>query len=68
MTAVISGGEHSHEAHMKCLENGAKGVLMGSLAAVMLNLEEGGWDFVFDDKGGQRVYDAARRMLKDGGK
>ncbi|KAK8864394.1 hypothetical protein IAR55_001642 [Kwoniella newhampshirensis] len=68
VTAVIPGGDDSHDAHRQCLANGAKGVLMGSPAAVMINMEESGWDFVFDDKGGQRVYDTARRMLKDGGK
>ncbi|WVR07044.1 hypothetical protein IAU60_004083 [Kwoniella sp. DSM 27419] len=68
VTAVIPGGDDSHEAHRACLYNGAKGVLMGSPAAVMLNMEEGAWSFVFDTVGGQRVYDAAKRMLKDGGK
>ncbi|WWD17310.1 hypothetical protein CI109_101750 [Kwoniella shandongensis] len=68
VTAVIAGGDDSHDAHRQCLANGAKGVLMGSPAAVMINMEESGWDLVFDDRGGQRVYDTARRMLKDGGK
>ncbi|WVQ82361.1 hypothetical protein IAT38_004489 [Cryptococcus sp. DSM 104549] len=68
VTAVVPGGDDSHEAHRRCLTNGAKGVLMGSAAAVMINLEESGWDYVFDTQGGQRVYDTARRMLKDGGK
>ncbi|WVF71478.1 hypothetical protein IAT40_006284 [Kwoniella sp. CBS 6097] len=68
VTAVIPGGDDSHDAHRLCLANGARGVLMGSPASVMLNLEEMAWDYVFDTHGGQRVYDAARRMLKDGGK
>ncbi|OXG41780.1 hypothetical protein C359_03196 [Cryptococcus neoformans Bt120] len=68
VTAIIPGGDDSHEAHQKCIENGAKGVLMGSPAAVMINLEENGYDFVFDTQGGQRVYDTARRALKSGGK
>ncbi|WVQ67676.1 uncharacterized protein L199_005880 [Kwoniella botswanensis] len=68
ITAVIPGGDDSHEHHKACMENGAKGVLMGSPAAVMLSLEEGAWDYVFDTVGGSRVSDAARRLLKDGGK
>ncbi|OCF74644.1 hypothetical protein I204_05024 [Kwoniella mangroviensis CBS 8886] len=68
ITAVIPGGDDSHEHHKACMDNGAKGVLMGSPAAVMLSLEEGAWDYVFDTVGGSRVSDAARRLLKDGGK
>lgn len=34
----------------------------------MLGLDEEGWDLVVDTKGTIKVYDAARRMLKDGGK
>ena len=34
----------------------------------MLSLDEGGWDFILDTKGGQRVYDAAKRILKNGGR
>ncbi|WWC70209.1 uncharacterized protein I206_104159 [Kwoniella pini CBS 10737] len=68
VTAVITGGENSHENHKLCIENGAKGVLTGSPAAVMLNLEESAWDFVFDSIGGIRVAEAAKRLLKDGGK
>ncbi|KJE06032.1 hypothetical protein I311_00168 [Cryptococcus gattii NT-10] len=68
VTAIISGGDDSHDGHQKCIENGANGVLMGSPAAVMINLEENGYDFVFDTQGGQRVYDTARRALKNGGK
>ncbi|WVQ99409.1 hypothetical protein IAU59_006542 [Kwoniella sp. CBS 9459] len=68
VTAVIPGGDDSHDAHRLCLSNGARGVLMGSPASVMLNMEEMAWDYVFDTHGGQRVYDAARKMLKDGGK
>lgn len=68
VTAIVPGGDDSHEAHQKCIENGAKGVLMGSPAAVMINLEENGYDFVFDTQGGQRVYDTAKRALKSGGK
>ncbi|WVO22222.1 uncharacterized protein IAS62_003552 [Cryptococcus decagattii] len=68
VTAIIPGGDDSHDGHQKCIENGANGVLMGSPAAVMINLEENGYDFVFDTQGGQRVYDTARRALKNGGK
>lgn len=53
---------------MRCMANGAKGVLTGSPAAVMFSLEEGGWDYVVDTMGGERVYDAAKRMLREGGK
>ncbi|WWC61871.1 uncharacterized protein I303_104456 [Kwoniella dejecticola CBS 10117] len=67
VTAVITGGEDSHGHHKQCLENGARGVLTGSPAAVMLNLEESAWDYVFDSMGGNRVAEAAKRLLKDGG-
>ena len=50
------------------MANGARGVLTGSPAAVMLQLDEDGWDFIFDTVGGQRVYDTAKRILKSGGK
>jgi D-arabinose 1-dehydrogenase-like Zn-dependent alcohol dehydrogenase len=66
VTALIGGGDGSVEAHESCMANGARGVLTGNPAAVMLSLEEDGWDFVLDTVGGQRVYDAAKRMLKDG--
>lgn len=66
VTAVIPGGTDSHEAQSACMANGARGVLTGSAAGVMLALDEYGWDFVFDTQGGQRVYDAAKRMLKNG--
>ncbi|WVQ72581.1 hypothetical protein IAR50_002139 [Cryptococcus sp. DSM 104548] len=68
VTAIIPGGEDAHENHQRCYDNGAKGVLTGSPAAVLINLEESGYDFVFDTQGGARVYDTARRVLKDGGK
>jgi len=66
VTAVIPGGEMAHHAQISCMGHGARGVLTGSPAAVMMSLDEGGWDFIFDTVGGVRVYDAARRMLKDG--
>ena len=66
VTAVISGGADAHDAHTACLAHGARGVLTGSPAGVMMALDEYGWDFVLDTHGGQRVYDAAKRMLKDG--
>lgn len=68
VTAVISGGEGVHDAQTACMQNGARGVLTGSPAGMMLALDEGGWDFVLDIHGGQRVYDAAKRLLKNGGK
>lgn len=68
VTAVVSGGDNHHEVQSACMANGAKGVLTGSAAAEMLNLDEGGWDFILDTQGGQRIYDAAKRILKDGGK
>lgn len=64
VTAVIDGGENAYQAQSACMANGARGVLTGSPAAVMLGLDEGGWDFIFDTQGGQRVYDAAKRLLK----
>ena len=67
VTAVISGGADSHDAQTACMANGARGVLTGSAAGVMMALDEYGWDFVLDTQGGQRVYDAAKRMLKSGG-
>ena len=66
VTALISGGDDHHEVQTACMSNGARGVLTGSPAAVMLGQDEGGWDFVLDTKGGQRVYDAAKRILKNG--
>jgi NADPH:quinone reductase-like Zn-dependent oxidoreductase len=68
VTAVISGGDDHHEAQMLCMAHGAKGVMTGSPAAVMMGLDEGGWDFILDTVGGIRVHEAAKRMLKNGGK
>lgn len=68
VTAVIGGGDDHHEAQTLCMNHGAKGVLTGSAAAILLGLDEGGWDFVLDTQGSQRVFDAAKRILKDGGK
>jgi NADPH:quinone reductase-like Zn-dependent oxidoreductase len=68
VTAIIGGGEENHDAQSLCMTHGAKGVLTGSPAAVMMGLDESGWDFVLDTTGGVRVYDAAKRMLKNGGK
>lgn len=66
VTAVISGGDGAF-AQNACMEHGARGVLTGSPAGIMLGLDEDGWDFVLDIHGGQKVYDAAKRMLKPGG-
>jgi len=68
VTALISGGEGVHEAQTACMRHGARGVLTGSPAGMMLALDEGGWDFVLDTHGGQRIYDAAKRLLKHEGK
>ena len=68
VTAIIGGGEDHHEAQTLCMDNGAKGVLTGSPAAVMMAMEESGWDVVLDTQGKQRSFDAAKRCLKDGGK
>lgn len=68
VTALIGGGESHHDDQTNCLQHGARGVLTGSAAAVMLGLDEDGWDIVVDTKGTAKVYEAARRMLKDGGK
>ena len=68
VTAVIGGGDDHHEAQTLCMAHGARGVLTGSPAAVLLGLDESGWDFVLDTQGSQRVYNAAKRILKDDGK
>ncbi|KAK4683889.1 hypothetical protein P7C73_g6325, partial [Tremellales sp. Uapishka_1] len=68
ITAVIAGGDDHQDSQTRCMAHGARGVLTGSPAAVMMNLEEGGWDFVLDTVGGVRVYEAAKRILKEGGK
>ena len=68
VTAVIADGDDHHEAQSACMANGAKGVLTGTPEVVMMGLDEDGWEFVLDTQGGQRVYDAAKRVLKDGGK
>lgn len=68
VTAIISGGENAHEAQTKCMAHGARGVLTGSPAAVMFGLEEGGWEWVVDTTGGERVYDACKRVLRENGK
>ena len=48
--------------------HGAKGVLTGRPAAVMNQLEDNSFDLVIDTQGGQVAYDAAKRILKDGGR
>lgn len=67
VTALISGGEDHHSAQSMCMAHGARGVLTGKPAAVMNGLDEG-WDLIVETQGGQNAYDAARRILKDGGK
>jgi NADPH:quinone reductase-like Zn-dependent oxidoreductase len=67
VTALVSGGQDHHSAQRLCMAHGAKGVLTGKPAAVMNGLDEG-WDFIVETQGGQNAYDAARRILKDGGK
>ncbi|WWC89329.1 uncharacterized protein L201_004250 [Kwoniella dendrophila CBS 6074] len=67
--SIINGGTDSHENHKKSLENGSKGVLVGnSPATILLSLEENSYDFIYDNVGGQRVFEAAKRLLKNGGK
>jgi 3'-phosphoadenosine 5'-phosphosulfate sulfotransferase len=34
----------------------------------MFGLEEGGWEWVVDTTGGERVYDACKRVLRENGK
>lgn len=68
ITAIIGGGDAHHDAQTRCLQNGARGVLTGSPAAIMFGLHEDEWDFVVDTKGGERIYDAAKRILREGGK
>ncbi|KAL7421576.1 hypothetical protein Q5752_003345 [Cryptotrichosporon argae] len=66
VTAIIPGGDA--EAQARCMSNGARGVLIGSAVAVMHGLEEDIFEYVLDTIGGQRVYEAARRIIKDGGR
>lgn len=68
ITALIAGGDDHHSAQSFSMLHGAKGVLTGRPATVMNQLEEGIFDLVIDTQGGQWVYDAAKRILKDGGK
>lgn len=68
VTAVIGGGEGHAEAQAACMTNGARGVLTGSPAAVLLSLDEGIFDLVVDTRGGVAVDEAARRALTDGGR
>ncbi|EIW70664.1 hypothetical protein TREMEDRAFT_61172 [Tremella mesenterica DSM 1558] len=66
VTATIVGGDGHYEAQMKCMKNGARGVLTGSLASVLSGFEESSWDFIFDSTGGLGV-EGAKRVLRDGG-
>lgn len=68
VTAVISGGEDHGREQAACLQHGARGVLTGSPATVMNRLEESSFDIVVDSRGGAVVYEAARRVLVDGGR
>lgn len=68
VVAIIPGGEGSGAAQAACMANGAKGVHIGSPAAVMLGLEEAVCDIVVDTRGGKKVTDAARRVLVNGGR
>lgn len=67
ITAVIPGGDHGHDVQAACMANGAKGVLIGDALTVMEGLDDNAWDFVLDSVGGRRAYEAARRILKEGG-
>ena len=68
VTALISGGDDHHNAQSFCMLHGAKGVLTGRPAAVMNQLEDNTFDLVIDTQGGQVAYDAAKRILRDGGR
>jgi hypothetical protein len=68
VTAIISGGDDHHDPQVECYNNGARGVLIGSPAAVMMGVDESGWDYVLVTEKNSRIYDAATRILKDGGK
>ncbi|KAL1409095.1 hypothetical protein Q8F55_005919 [Vanrija albida] len=68
VTAVISGGEDHGREQAVCLQHGARGVLTGSPATVMNRLEESSFDIVVDSRGGPVIYEAARRVLVDGGR
>lgn len=67
ITAVIPGGNHDRDAQTECMANGAKGVLVGDALTVMEGLDDNAWDFVLDSVGGRRAFEAARRILKEGG-
>jgi NADPH:quinone reductase-like Zn-dependent oxidoreductase len=68
VTALISGGDDHHNAQSLCMLHGAKGVLTGRPATVMNQLDDDSFDLVIDTQGGQVAYDAAKRVLKDGGR
>ena len=68
VTALIGGGAAHHDDQTMCMAHGARGVMTGSAAAVMFGLDEDGWDFILDTQGGERISEAAHRLLKDGGK
>lgn len=68
VTAVIPGGEEHAARHEAAMAYGARGVLTGSPASVMLSLPESLFAVVIDTVGGQATSDASRRALVDGGR
>lgn len=66
--AVISGGDDHAASQHACMAHGAKGVLTGSPAAVLLGLEPAQFDIIVDTRGGPKVVEAAKRALVDGGR
>lgn len=68
VTAIIPGGEGNEAAHAHSLANGARGVLTGSPAAVLLSLEEDQLHIIVDTRGGTKILTAAQHALVDGGR
>lgn len=67
VTAVIPGGDEHADAQTQAYENGARGCMTGLPSQVMNSLEEGLFDIVVDTRGGDKTYNAAVRVLAEGG-
>lgn len=69
VTAVISGNDETSRvlAHAQCVAYGARAVFLGSPTAVMRRMDEGAFDIVVDTRGGPKIFEAARRILAEGG-
>lgn len=66
VTAVISGGDD--RAQEACMAYGARGVLTGAAASIMLGLPESIFAVVIDTVGGTAIANASKRVLMDGGR